>query len=153
MRLSQQPGVREGGSGLGRCLRKQKGSSRNVRLCRGAEARHADRWDARAKETGTEYVWGLKERASGMLLGKVGNGIKMLSISGWSGGGGRDNGTGFNQLNSKHWQDIQVETLCPTIYTERRRGPVSFARVRSACQEPLITDSQHPAPTRCASES
>lgn len=38
-------------------------------------------------DRGIEYVWGLKERASGMVLGKMGNGIKMLSISGWGGGG------------------------------------------------------------------
>lgn len=65
MRLSQQPGVRGGGSGLGHCLRKQKGSSRNIRLCRGAKARQADRWDARAKETEERSMSGdWKERAS-----------------------------------------------------------------------------------------
>lgn len=55
--------------------------------------------------------------------------LKCCPSRGGVGVGRRDNGTGFNQLNSKHWQDIQVETLCPSIYTERRQGTASFTGV------------------------
>lgn len=47
--------------------------------------------------------------------------------------GGRENEAGFNKLNSKHWQHIQVEIISVQLFMLKpRQGIASFTKAKAS---------------------
>lgn len=62
------------------------------------------------------------------VLGKMGSDRKLLLIS-----EGRANKTGFNKLDSKHWQHIQVEIISVQLFILKpRQGIASLTKAKAS---------------------
>lgn len=143
------PGVRQWGSGLRGCLRKQKGGSRNTRLCGEEKTRHTDTWDVRAKEREIKYVWGT-QRSRVPRPWQERRGVEAkLSVSGVGDGITEQV---FHQVELQHWQGTQVEIFSVELFTLQLWGKEFLNLPKLKCQESLLTDHQHLLPI-CSVES